>query len=389
MDWQQIVQKARIIKESFDKSYKSLNIDRPTTEETINKHIEILVNSLENIRVLLHVNYSRLTNTHKTAADAFYADVREKLIKVALRKGIKIETPHTLHEVAPFEPITHTESKLHITHPNMPQTVIEFLGTASRLIPDYDGRAENLQSFIDALCLVDTIKETHEAVAINLVKTKLKGAARNLISTETTLQAVVEKLKTSIKGETVDVVTARLMNVRQQNKNANTYATEVEDLAKRLEGAYISDGLPTELASTYATKTAVKAIIKNATNEKVKTVMESATFSNMNEVTAKFVSSCTETFGHQNSVLFYGNDRRRNGQYHKHHRRNGNYNNQRNPENYRNNNNRNNSHNDNNRGRGRNNYRGNSRSGYRNGGNHNVRVLNNNSENEQAPLNVQ
>lgn len=74
---------------------------------------------------------------------------------------------------------------------------------------------------------MDSIKETHEANAINLVKTKLNGAVRNTISSETTLQEIIVKLMKSIRGETVE-----LMNIRQQNKNANTYTSEIEDLAK-------------------------------------------------------------------------------------------------------------------------------------------------------------
>ena len=81
------------------------------------------------------------------------------------------------------------------------------MNAAAKLIPEYDGKADNQQSFINALCLVDSIKETHEAIAINLVKTKLKGAVRNTISIETNLQEVIAKLKKSIKTETVDVVT--------------------------------------------------------------------------------------------------------------------------------------------------------------------------------------
>lgn len=397
MDWQQIVLKARNLKVDFDRSYKSLNTDRYTSDETISKHVGILVNSLENIRVLLNVHYSRLTTSHKAAAEAFYSDVRGKLIAVTSRKNFKIEIPYSIHENITFKQKIVVKNQSNgdknktQRETKMTQTVVEFLSTASRLIPDYDGRPDNLQSFIDALCLVDSIKESHEAVAINLVKTKLKGAARNLISNETTLLTVITKLKSSIKGETVDVVTAKLMNVRQQNKSANSYATEVDDLAKRLESAYISDGLSSDLANTYATKTAVKAIVKNATNEKVKLIMESGNFSNMNEVMAKFVNSCTESYGQPNSTFFYGSNHRGNIQYRKNYRgnRNGTFHNKQNTEHFQTNNTRFRGNGNNYRGRGRNSYRGNQRDN-RNGRNQDIRVLsNNNSENAQAPLNVQ
>lgn len=395
MNWQEIVYKARLIKEDFDRSHKSLNTDRYTKEETVLRHIEVLINSLEHIRVLFNVNYSRLTISHKAAADSFYSDVREKLIAVASRKGVSVEIPQSLHENITFKPkFTQKNQDNNSIHRedniNMPQTAIEFLSIASRLLPDYDGRPDNLQSFIDALYLVDSIKETHEAVAINIVKTKLKGTARNLVSTETTLQDIISKLKVSIKGETVDVVTAKLMNVRQQNKNANSYATEVEDLTKRLESAYISDGLPAQIATTYATKTAVKAIVKNATNEKVKVIMESGNFSNMNEVMAKFVNCCTEAFSQPNSVLFYGSNHRGNGRRKSRGNRQGNYNGRNNPEHGHNNGYRQRGNGNNYRGRGRNNHRGNGRNYDRNGGNQNIRLmLDNNPENGQTPLNVQ
>ncbi|KAI8117967.1 hypothetical protein CVS40_10305 [Lucilia cuprina] len=182
----------------------------------------------------------------------------------------------------------------------MTQTVVEFLNTASKLIPDFDGSAENLQSFLDALNLVGTIRENHEAVAIQLVKTKLRGTARNLISDETTLSEIIAKLSNTVKGESVDMVTAKLMNVRQLGKTATAYAKEIEDLTRKLETSYIKDGLPTNVATKYATNTATKAIIKNVSNDRVKLIMESGTFHDLNEVMSKFISSCTEAYGQPN-----------------------------------------------------------------------------------------
>lgn len=41
--------------------------------------------------------------------------------------------------------------------------------------------------FFDPLDLVESIKETHENIAVNFIKTKLKGSARNLLSNESTI----------------------------------------------------------------------------------------------------------------------------------------------------------------------------------------------------------
>lgn len=166
---------------------------------------------------------------------------------------------------------------------------------AAKLLPDFDGKPENLQSFLDAISLVDLIKGDHEGVAVNLVKTKLKGVARTLISDEATLEAVAERLKSAVKGETPKVLQAKLMAARQNSKSANSYIKEIEDLTKSLAAAYIGDGMSHSMAERYSTDSAVKALVKNASNERVKVIMESGNFTSMNEVVAKFVDSSTSS----------------------------------------------------------------------------------------------
>jgi len=44
------------------------------------------------------------------------------------------------------------------------------------------------------------------------------------------------------------------MNLQQRNKTANQYTQEVEQMTKSLEGAFITDGFPLELAKSYSTQ---------------------------------------------------------------------------------------------------------------------------------------
>lgn len=384
MDWQQILIKLRQIKEHFDRSYKCLNTDRPTKEETVEKHLKILYERFEQIRIVLNVNYSRLTQSHKSAAEGFFSDVRDKLASVLSRRGLEVKLPLTLHEkltvdqVGGNSDLTPQESSRNPE--TMPQSIVEFLGIASKILPDFDGKAQNLQSFLDALSLVDSIKETHDTVAVNLVKTKLKGAARNILTTETTLQEVIVKLRTTVRGESVDVLSAKLMNIKQTGKNSNAYAKEVEDLTKALEGAYISDGLPAEIAAKYSTQMAVKAIVKNSQNDRVKLIIESGNFMNMNELIAKFIGSCTEAYGQPNSILKFNSNYRGRGRGYKRGRGNHGYN-----DNYGNGNR--NANQNSVRGRGSNRY-GRGNYNHRNG--RNVRhVTENSSENGAQPLSTQ
>jgi len=124
-------------------------------------------------------------------------------------------------------------------------TPIEFLKLDSSLIPDFDGKS---------------LKESHEALAVKLIKTKIKGHARNLIDNENSISEIIEKLKNKVKGESVDVISAKLLNLQQRHKTANRYIQEVESLTKALEGGYINDGLSSEPATQYSKTHAVKAM---------------------------------------------------------------------------------------------------------------------------------
>lgn len=328
MDWQDIVQKARLIKEDFEKSYKCVNTDRPTKDETLSKHFEILYDCLDRIRVILNVHHSRLTQSHRAAAESFYSDVRSKLVNVLSRRDIDVSLPLSLHEELPkvnFKELllgvdTNTKPQVELpTHSGsftesvarMTQSVTEFLGLATRVIPDFDGRPENLRAFLDSLDLVESIKGTHEAVAVGVIKTKLKGTARNLISSESTVGEISRKLRSSVRGESTEVLTAKIMNVRQGNKSANAFVTEVEELTKALSSAYISDGLTCELAEKYSTQVAVKSMTKGASSDRVRLIMAAGNFGTMGDAVSKFVNSCTETSVTSN-VMYYNSGWSRN-----------------------------------------------------------------------------
>lgn len=100
------------------------------------------------------------------------------------RHKIQVLVPNTLYfpadllldVIADERDSKQTESKI---GNKMAQSVVNFLKTASSLLFEYDGKAENLQCFKDALNLLDSIKGEHETLAFNVIKTKLKGHAKH------------------------------------------------------------------------------------------------------------------------------------------------------------------------------------------------------------------
>lgn len=101
---------------------------------------------------------------------------------------------------------------------NMALTSIEFQKYALSLLPEYDGSPSELIRFIDALTLLNLNKSTHEEVAIAIIKTKLKGMARALITTESTIEQIKDTLNNSIKPDSSNTVIMKMKAVKQSDK---------------------------------------------------------------------------------------------------------------------------------------------------------------------------
>lgn len=247
-------------------------------------------------------------------------------------------------------------------------TEIEFVNAYSKVIPSFDGTFGKLRSCIDALSIIRDAAGTHEAVAVNLIKSKFTDDGRDcLLDTDDTVQKIIDRLKGSIKGETSESVIAKMQNIKQKDKPTSKFVKEIQDLAISLKSVFISEGVPHNLADKFVVQQSVLAMKHNASLDKVKLVMEAGKFDTLNEAIAKFISTSNETASHDSVMFMSQNKFNRFG-------RHNNYNNgpqrgQRNYSNYRGNNSRgyyNNNNNQNGRNSRDNNYQnGNFRGNYR------------------------
>ena len=223
-----------------------------------------------------------------------------------------------------------------------------FLTFASRIVPDFDGTIENRQRFIDALNLLMTQVGQNEALAVALVKTKLTGTARSLITNENTLIAIRDTLLTRVRGESSEVLLSKLVSIKQNNRPAVNFVKDIEDITRKLESAYISDGMTGELAQKYASQNAIKVLSTNVSNDQIKLVMQAGNFNSVNEAVAKFLNTSNETanthstyYAHKKRNNFNPNHFKRNhynNRYQQNQKYNNFNNNRHNNQNYRNNN---------------------------------------------------
>nr|CAH7723913.1 unnamed protein product [Callosobruchus chinensis] len=176
----------------------------------------------------------------------------------------------------------------------MPLSAPEFFSLASKIVPaEFDGSEDKLTPFLDALALLKANVEIHESIAVAYVKTRLTGKARSIVGESGTLDDIILKLKNKIKLESSQLVTSKLLNLKQ-HYNCTKYVSELECLTQKLKQAYLSEGVPENVAEKYTTDTTVNALSANATSERVEIIMEAGNFNSVQEAVQKIVNINTD-----------------------------------------------------------------------------------------------
>lgn len=350
MSWGKINQQISAVRDEFNRTLKCISKENLPKRSTCNKHIATLVAEHNKLVTICEAHLETLDTNHKEYIIDIFLKVKNKLNQILEKFNIEERPSDSFFEFfhlsqldCDIEIEKDLSIKFHsltIEEPKMSQSITEFLSSAAKILPEFDGKAENLQSFIDALNILDMIKDNHEAVAVTLIKTKLKGASRHLITNQNTITDIIQKLKASVKSESTEVLSAKLLSIKH-NKNTNAVVKEIEEITNLLQTAYISEGLPTEVAAKYSTQIAVKSLIKNAPNERSKLIMEAGQFKSLGEAVTKYISTVQEVSSSSN--VFFTN-RSFHGSYNNRGNRFGKYNRSyrgRNNNNYRNNSNNN------------------------------------------------
>ena len=315
MTWEEIIDEITVQVTEFKRIYKCLNKKKLPSDATVQHHITAIIEQFNKIKIITSKCYALANKNGQVYLTNNILSLRDKLVGLFKHLGLKIKIPITLENLIDVS-IEDDDSDIEIEDNMAPPSTIEFINAYSKFVPEFDGKVSNLTRFLDALNFIDDNKETHENTAVRMIKTKLIGKARDYITDDdNTIKLIRDKLKNNIKGETTKSLNTKLLAVRQLNKTANEYVKEIEEITDSLKTAYITEGLTPSLAETYSTDCAVKAMIKNANNDKVKLLMEAGEFSDLNQAVTKFVSASTDTKSH--SVLYmsnrnFYNDRNRN-----------------------------------------------------------------------------
>lgn len=172
-------------------------------------------------------------------------------------------------------------------------TVPDLMRLADSILPkSFDGEPGKLQSFLDALGLLQTLATTPElvGVAVIFVRTRLVGKARDLIRDENSLTQIGQTLRENIKTQSSQQVIAKLAALKQ-TASAMEYVAEVEKLSDTLRRSYLSEGVPPATADLFVAQKVTEVLVKSSRSTRVRTVMEAGTFETAHDATTKFIAT--------------------------------------------------------------------------------------------------
>lgn len=352
--------------ENFAKIYKCLyRRDIPKTP-TKNKHLLNIINSYNAFNQLISTHYQSCNAEQAVTLTVKHNNLREKLIKVFTKLQIKTSIPtkfseklvHQIPDIPLVDPIVIQEDNssydlnfdldyekfIGIMGEEAAKAKALWINTYTKVVPEFDGSPANKTKFLDGLELIDENVGIYMATAVRIIKSKLSEPARSLITNEATVRAIIETITARVKNESSKAASAKLLNLKQGSKSATDYVKELENMTASLKRAFIAEGVPLDAADAYSTDAIAKSIIANSSNEKIKTVIQSADFKEVSDVAAKFVNISNDLAANKAQVFYnkYSNQRK---------------------------------------GRSRNNFRGNNRNSYNNGRNNNGGNYNNGNYN--------
>lgn len=194
------------------------------------------------------------------------------------------------------------------------------LGTA--LVQVYDGTAEHLTTFLDAVNLfnssvVDTFveatavqKAAAAATVIQFVRTRLTGKARQAVTDNEPLEETLAAVKNHCASKvTADNVIAELKTLKQSD-NMIDFCQKVEKITDQLKSAYLRDNIPNQTAEKMSTKSGLDTLIRCAKSNELKTILKAGTFKLLSEAIQKFQEHESTSSPTMNSQIYFSSSSR-------------------------------------------------------------------------------
>lgn len=188
---------------------------------------------------------------------------------------------------------TNSNSNNQNNKAKMAQSPEDFMALAHRTINyKYNGDPLALDSFIDAINLLTLLcKPENKTICLQFIMTKLEGDAREAIETEPKeTKDITDALKERIKPESSKVIEGRILALRSDKTNLTTFSQRAEELAEQYRRSLCNEGYSKAKAKELAIERTVDLCRRSARNDRVKTIIGAATFTEPKEVVARMIT---------------------------------------------------------------------------------------------------
>lgn len=146
---------------------------------------------------------------------------------------------------------------------------------------------------------------------VDFVKGRLEGKAREVITDDiTTIEALIKKLKETIRPENSKIIEGRMAAVRYSYSKQKEFVKETEELADALRRTLIIEGMSPDKANEITVDRTIQLCRKSATSDIVKSILGSVKFDTAKDVVAKLITSNDECVKDK-QILRYQKDNHR------------------------------------------------------------------------------
>ena len=188
--------------------------------------------------------------------------------------------------------------------------------TATAIVNVYDGSAENLDAFIDAVTLLNQLTpEAQKTIMCKFIKTRLTAKARVGMNAQlNTAEALIAdvKLRCEIKV-TPENLLAKMRSMKTKGSN-EVFQQELETLSNKLKASYLEQMIPEPVAARMATKAGVDTLINQASSLEEKLILKTGSFSSIQEAIQK-VNECVQTNENRQVLHFNKNGNHTNNRW--------------------------------------------------------------------------
>lgn len=224
--------------------------------------------------------YNLLDINRKTAITRVFYGIKNQTIVIFNKLDIDLVVPQILTCIVVPDTEEEQEEDMAAAIGNLTLSVLQ----------PYDGNPDGLSAFIDQMNYVDAIKETHEAILIPLIKTRLSGEARTLITNEGTIADIRDTIRQNVSAPNAEFFEKRMSALYQNNKPATIYADDLEKLSNKLTRAYANDGMTLNKAQEYTIKEVKRNLVKNTNNKTVQLLLQTDAGTSTRDLLTNFIA---------------------------------------------------------------------------------------------------